>query len=145
MPDRVLIVANAFAPDARASLPASLLRDGPARELLVIAPMLTTRSQSFCSDIDGARRSAEARLDRIAADMGAFRPPPRVAVADEDQLHAVADALVTFDAEACVFVTHTPELASYHERGVPERIRDHFGLPTTTLTVDGSGRVVGNR
>jgi hypothetical protein len=142
MPDRVLIVANAFAPDARRSLPASLLRDGPARELFVVAPLLTTRPQSFCSDVDGARRSAEARLDRIATDMSAFRAPPRAAVGDEDQVHAVADALATFDADACVFVTHTPELASYHERGVAERIRELFGLPTTTLTVDGTGRIV---
>jgi len=143
MPDRVLIVANALVTNARQSLPKSLHQDdGRARELLVIAPMLTTRLQSFCSDIDDAHHAAEERLRHIAADMSIFRTPPLTTVGDENQLHAVADALATFDADACVVVTNTREHANYHERGVPEQIYEKFRLPTTTLTVDTNGRIV---
>ena len=143
MPDRVLIIANALVTNARESLPKSLRQDNsPARELLVIAPMLTTRLQSFCSDIDGAHHAAEQRLRHIAADMSTFRTPPRTTIGDENQLHAVADALATFDADACVVVTHTREHANYHEHGVPEQIHKQFRLPTTTLTVDAHGRIV---
>jgi hypothetical protein len=53
-----------------------------------------------------------------------------------------SSCLATFDAEACVVVTHTREHANYHEHGVPEQIREQFRLPTTTLTVDTHGRIV---
>lgn len=143
MPDRVLIIANALIANARQSLPASLRRDdAPARELLVIAPMLTTRLQSLCSDTDDARHAAEQRLRYIAADMGAFRSPPRTSVGDENQLLAVSDALASFDADACVLVNHTREHANYHEHGVAEQIHEQFGLPITALTVDTHGRIV---
>ena len=144
MPDRVLILANALVHDAQHSLPTSLRRGGPARELLVIAPLLTTRTQSICSDVDGARRAAERRLNDIAADMSGFRALPRTVLAEEDQVQAVADALAGFDAEECVVVTRTQDQASRHEAGVSEEVYDRFRLPTTTLTVDGVGHLVSN-
>jgi hypothetical protein len=143
MPDRVLIIANALIANARQTLPHSLRQnDDHARELMVIAPMLTTRLQSLTSDIDDAHDAAEQRLRHIAADMSAFRSSPLTTVGDENQLLAVADALATFDADACVVVTHTREHANYHEHGVPEQIHEKFRLPTTTLTVDTTGRIV---
>jgi hypothetical protein len=143
MPDRVLIIANALITNARQTLPRSLRQENDqARELLVIAPMLTTRLQSLTSDIDDAHHAAEQRLRQIAADMSAFRSPPLTTIGDENQLLAVADALATFDADACVVVTHTRAHANYHEHGVPEAIHEQFGLPTTTLTVDPHGRIV---
>jgi hypothetical protein len=143
MPDRVLIIANALIANARQSLPKSLRQDNRhARELLVIAPVLTTRLQSLTSDIDDARDAAQQRLRHIAADMSSFRTPPLTTIGDENQLLAVADALATFDADACVVVTHTREHANYHEHGVSEQIHEQFRLPTTTLTVDTSGRII---
>jgi hypothetical protein len=143
MPDRVLIVANELIANARQSLPKGLRQDdNHAREVLVIAPVLTTRLQSMTSDTDGARRAAQQRLRHIAADMSTFRTPPRTTVGDENQVLAVADALTTFDADACVVITHIPEQANYHERGVAEQIHERFRLPTTTLTVDIHGRIL---
>ena len=113
MPDRVLIIANALVANARHSLPKSLRRDDDyAREVMVVAPMLTTRLQCLTSDIDAAHAAAEQRRRQIAADMSTFRTPPLTTVGDENQLLAVADALATFDADACVVVTHTREHAS---------------------------------
>jgi len=143
MPDRVLIIANALIANARQTLPHSLRQDDDhARELMVIAPMLTTRLQSLTSDIDDAHDAAQQRLRHIAADMSAFRSPPVTTVGDENQLLAVSDALATFDADACVVVTHTRDHANYHEHGVPEQIHEKFRLPTTTLTVDTRGCIV---
>jgi hypothetical protein len=143
MPDRVLIIANALVANARQSLPKSL-RQGhnPAREVLVVAPMLTTRLQCLTSDVDDARRAAEQRLRDVADDMSNFRTAPLTTIGDENQLLAVADALATFDADACVFITRTRAHANYHEHGVPEQIHEQFRLPTTTLTVDPQGRIV---
>jgi hypothetical protein len=56
---------------------------------------------------------------------------------------AVADAQATFDADACVVVAHSWEHANYHEHGVSEQIQEQFKLPTTTLTVDTNGHIVG--
>jgi hypothetical protein len=143
MPERVLIIANALIADARHTLPPSVRRrDEPARELMVIAPMLTTRLQSLTSDIDSAHDAAQQRMRHITADMSTFRTPPRTSVGDENQLLAVADALATFDADACVVVSQTREHASYHERGVPDQIHEQFNLPTTTLTVNPYGRII---
>jgi hypothetical protein len=143
MPDRVLILANAVITNARESLPESLRSDRRrARELMVVAPRLTTRLQTLCSDIDDAHHAAEQRLHHIATDMSAFRTPPLTSVGDENQLQAVADALTSFDADACVVITHTREQANYHEHGVPQLIHEHFRLPTTTLTVNTYGRIV---
>jgi hypothetical protein len=143
MPDRVLIIANALITNARRSLPTSLRQhDNHAREVLVIAPMLTTRLQCLTSDIDDAHHAAQQRLRDIAADMSTFRTPPLTTIGDENQVLAVADALATFDADACVVVTHTREHANYREHGVPEQIHEQFRLPTTTLTVDTHGHIV---
>jgi hypothetical protein len=143
MPDRVLIIANAVIANARESLPETLRQErNHARDVMVVAPILTTRLQSLTSALDRAQQAAQQRLREIADDMGTFRTPPLTAVGDENQLHAVADALASFDADACVVVTHTREHANYHEHGVAEQIHKQFGLPTTTLTVDPHGRIV---
>jgi hypothetical protein len=143
MPERVLIIANTLIANARHTLPPSVRRsEAHARELMVVAPMLTTRLQSLTSDIDDAHDDAQQRLRHIAADMRGFRTPPLTSVGDENQLLAVADALATFDADACVVVGRTREHSGYHEHGVPDQIRKQFKLPTTSLTVDPSGRII---
>lgn len=141
MSDRILIVANTLISDAEHTLPPSV---GPrsTAELFVVAPTLTTRLQSLSSDVDGARRAAEDRLQWISADMRRFRSAPRTAVGDENQVVAVGDALAEFDADECVVVSHTPERENFHERRVAQRIRARFDLPTTLLHVDDGGRVV---
>ncbi len=143
MPDRILILANELITNARRSLPTNLRHDNNyARDVQVIAPMLTTRLQSVTSDFDAARQAAQQRLDDIAANMSTFRTPPRTAIGDENQLLAVDDALSTFNADACVVITHAEANANYHEHGVSEQIQKHFKLRTTILSVDTHGHIV---
>jgi hypothetical protein len=141
MSQRILIVANAVITN-----PEDLPPDSPAQahsphDVLVIAPIHTTRLQSWCSDIDEAQRKAGHRLDEIATDIGSFREAPLTRIVDEDQLAAVDDALADFPADACVVVTRVPDEQNRNERGLADRIRARHGLPTTTLLVDRDGRL----
>jgi hypothetical protein len=142
MSQRILIVANAVITNPEDLPPDIHAQAHSPHDVLVIAPIHTTRLQSWCSDIDDAERKARRRLDEIAADIGSFREPPFTQIGDEDQLAAVDDALAEFRADACVVVTRAPDQQNRHERGIAERIRERHGLPTTTLLVDGDGRLV---
>jgi hypothetical protein len=141
MSDRILIVANAVITNSEDLPPAMHSQARAPHELLVVAPIHPTRLQSWCSDTDEAHREAHERLKHISADIGSFRTPPLTQVGDEDQLTAVDDALATFHADACVVINRLPSRRTPRERDVAQRIRDRHGLPTTTLLVDGLGRL----
>jgi len=144
MGERLLILANEFVPDARESMSSEHRRAfDEADEILVIAPTLTTRLQSWVSDIDGARALADERMRRIVADMGdAGQERAGGAVGDEDQVLAVADALAEFSADRLVVVVRDPRATSHHERGLVERLRQRFALPITVVVVDVDGRLL---
>jgi hypothetical protein len=141
MSQRILIVANAVITNPEDLPPEIQARAHSQHDVLVIAPIHTTRLQSWCSDIDDAQRKARRRLHDIAADIGTFREPPLTRIGDEDQMAAVDDALAEFPADACVVVTRAPDQQNRNERGIAERIRERHGLPTTTLLVDRDGRL----
>jgi hypothetical protein len=141
MSQRILIVANAVITNPEDLPPEIYAQAHSPHDVLVVAPIHTSRLQSWCSDIDEAQRNARRRLHDIAADIGSFREPPLTQIGDEDQLAAVGDALAEFPADACVVVTHVPDEQNRNERGIAQRIRDRHGLPTTTLLVDRDGRL----
>jgi hypothetical protein len=116
-----------------------------AEEIYVVAPTLTTWLQWVATDIDRARVSADQRLRRVFDHMHADGLAPRGAVADEDQVVAIADALLEFDADLIVLRLHVPgsEHENWHEHRVAERVRSHFDLPTIAFYFDDDGRVVG--
>jgi hypothetical protein len=142
MSQRILIVANAVITNPEDLPPDIHAQAHSPHDVLVIAPIHTTRLQSWCSDIDEAQRTAGRRLDEIATDIGSFREAPLTRIGDEDQLAAVDDALADFPADACVIVTRVPDEQNRNERGLAQRIRERHGLPTTTLLVDRDGRLV---
>lgn len=141
MSQRILIVANAVITNPEDLPPDIHAQAHSPHEVLVIAPIHTTRLESWCSDIDEAQRKAHRRLDEIATDIGSFREPPLTRIGDEDQMAAVDDALAEFPADACVVVTRVPDQQNRNERGIAARIRERHGLPTTTLLVDRDGRL----
>ena len=143
MTQRILIVANAVITNPEDLPPDVHAQAHSPHEVMVIAPIHTTRLQSWCSDTDAAQRTASRRLHDIATDIGSFREPPLTQVGDEDQLAAVGDALAEFPADACVVVTRRPPEQHRHERDIAQRIRDRHGLPTRTLLVDDAGRLCG--
>ena len=130
MPDRVLIIANALITNARQSLPTSLRQhDNHAREVLVIAPMLTTRLQCLTSDIDDAHHAAQQRLRDIAADMSTFRTPPLTTIGDENQVLAVADALATSTPTPALSSPTLASMPTTASTACPNRSTNSSGCP----------------
>jgi hypothetical protein len=141
---RVLIVATDAVADRPAAVPEVVKRQVlGAGEVRVVAPTLTTRLKSWTSDTDAAVRSANARMREIVGKIEASgQPVARGTVGDEDPLQAIADALVTFPADALILATHTPEAQNRRERQLRESARARFQLPVTEMRVDGDGHVV---
>ena len=143
-PKRVLIIANEAVADRPAGVP-EVVRNQvlEAEEVRVIAPMLTTRLQSWTSDIDGAALRADERIRAIVGSIDASgQPATRGEVGDEDPLQTVADALAVFPADALILSVHAPDVANWRERGFAEKVRRRFDLPVTEMLLDGEGRVI---
>jgi hypothetical protein len=116
-----------------------------AEDVYVLAPALTTWLQWVATDVDRARVAADERLQRVFDHMTADGLAPRGAVADENQVVAIADALLDFDADLIVLRLHDPggEQTNWREYRVAERVRSHFDLPTIAFYFDHEGQVVG--
>lgn len=116
-----------------------------AEDIYVLAPALTTWLQWVATDVDRARVAADERLHRVFDHMHADGLAPRGAVADENQLVAIADALLDFDADLIVLRLHDPdgEHPNWQEHRVAERVRSHFDVPTIAFYFDKEGQVVG--
>ena len=114
-----------------------------AEEVRVIAPTLTTRLQSWVSDIDAAVSAADERVNAIVGSIDASgQPATRGSVGDEDPVQAVADALAVFPADALILAVHAPDAANWRERRFAETVRERFNLPVTEMLLDRDGRVV---
>jgi hypothetical protein len=145
MAKRILVITNENLADAN-EVPESLLPlIDEAEEIYVVAPTLTTWLQSLAGDIDGARVSADERLHTVFEHMHASGLEAYGAVGDEDQVAAIADALVDFDADLIVLRLHVPgsREENWREHSVAQRVRSHFGVPTIVFYFDSEGNVVG--
>jgi hypothetical protein len=142
---RVLVLTSEDLADANEVPEAIRPLIADAEEIYVVAPTLTTWLQWIATDIDHARVSADERLRRVFDHMHADGFAPHGTVADEDQVVAIADALLEFDADLIVLRLHIPgsEHENWHEHQVAERIRSQFDLPTVAFYFDDDGRVVG--
>jgi hypothetical protein len=141
---RVLIIANEAVADRPAGVPEVVRRQVlEAEEVRVIAPTLTTRLQSWASDIDAAASAADERMHAIVGSIDASgQPATRGLVGDEDPVQAVADALAEFPADALILAVHAPDAANWRERRFAEKVRERFNLPVTEMLLDREGRVV---
>jgi hypothetical protein len=141
---RVLIIANEAVADRPAGVPEVVRKQVlEAEEVRVVAPMLTSRLQSWVSDIDAAASRADDRMQAIVGSIGASgQPATRGRVGDEDPFQAVADALAEFPADALILAVHAPDAANWRERRFAEKVRARFDLPVTEMLLDREGRVV---
>ena len=141
---RVLIIANEAVADRPAGVPEVVRRQVlEAEEVRVIAPTLTTRLQSWASDIDAAASSADDRMHAIVGSIDASgQPATRGQVGDEDPVQAVADALADFPADALILAVHAPDAANWRERRFAQKVRERFDLPVTEMLLDRDGKVV---
>jgi hypothetical protein len=143
MPKRVLIVANGFVNDAPQALPAELLKFADPDSLMhVVVPQHLSRLQSACTDVDASRADARARLDQILQDMTARGLSATDQTGDENQLHAIEDALAGFHADAIVLVTHISDQQNWRERDLIANAR-RFGVPVQGAQITRDGTVTG--
>jgi hypothetical protein len=141
---RVLIVANAVVADRPAGVPEVVRRQVlDADEVRVIGPTLTTKLQSWFSDIDAAASKADERVRAIVESIAAAGQDATAGgVGDERPLQAIEDALAAFPADALILAVHTPDAENWRERGLGDRVRERFQVPVTEMVIDSAGRVV---
>lgn len=141
---RVLIIASEAVADRPGGVPEAVRRQVlEAEEVRVVAPTLTSRLQSWTSDIDAAASSADERVRAIVESIQTTgQRASKGSVGDEDPLQAIADALAVFPADALILAVHTPDTQNRRERQLGERVRARFNLPVTEMLIDGDGRVV---
>jgi len=137
-------VANEVIADRPPGVPAAVVRQVlAAKEVRVVAPMLTTRLESWTSDLDDAARAADERMSAIVTRIGAGSGRAiEGTIGDEDPLQAIADALATFPANALILATHTSEGQNRRERRLHEKARTRFALLVTEMQIDRDGLVV---
>ena len=139
-PKRVLIITNTPVADP-AGVPEEVARQvREADRVCVVAPALTGRLHSWLSDIDAELHEADERMQQLVGGIGL--PTISGQVGDEDPLQAVADALVTFPADALIIGVHPSHDANRRERRLSQKVRERFGLPVTEMILDRDGHVL---
>ena len=141
---RLLIIANDLICEGPAELPEDIRRQvREADEVHVVAPMLTSTLQSWVSDIDGAALKADERMRTLVGHIRASGQEAALGeIGDENEVHAVEDALADFPADALILAVHTPDLANWREQGLGEQLRARFDLPITEILLDRHGHVL---
>jgi hypothetical protein len=141
--DRLLIVAGATASSPE-DLPerVRMLIEG-ASEVLVVSPVLTSRLHLWTNDTDRVREEADERLGILLGGVGAISPATNVqgVVGDEVPLTAFDDAVRVFAPDHILIALRGGTDAAWQEHGLPERVRETFGLPVTVIEIDEHGRV----
>jgi hypothetical protein len=140
---RLLIVAGATAASTD-ELPASVraLIAG-ASEILVVAPVLTSKLHLWTNDTDRARERADERLSAVLGDVEAIGPDADAGgvVGDEVPLSAFDDAVRLFSPDHILIGLRAGTQADWQERSLVPRVKQAFGLPVTAIAIDDDGRV----
>jgi hypothetical protein len=133
---RILVVANETVGGQKLR---DLIRErseGVREEVLVVAPALNSPLRTWTSDEDGARATAQERLDASLARLRDAGINARGEVGDGDPLQAIEDALRTFGADEVIVSTHPEGRSNWLERGVVDSARARFTVPITHVIVD---------
>jgi hypothetical protein len=130
---RVLVVANETVEGD--ALHETIRFRGRGAEVLVVAPALNSRLRHWLSDVDPARRDAEARLVRCLERLADAGVDAHGVVGDADPLQAIADTLSSFDAEEIVIATHPEPRSHWLSHNIVARAAARFGLPVRHVVV----------
>jgi hypothetical protein len=101
-----------------------------------VTPALNSLIRHWVSDDDGARASAQERLDESLAQLAAAGVEAKGQIGDGDPLQAMEDALRTFGADEIIISTHPVGRSNWLERDVVEKARERFAVPITHVVVD---------
>ena len=133
---RMLVIANE-------SLGGDRLRDeiraraGRDAELVVLAPVLTSKTHFAVSDVD--REISEAR-ERLRATLSWARGQGFTATGEVGDPNApfasIEDELRRYGADEVIIATHPEERRNWLEAGMLERLRAELDIPVTEMVVD---------
>ena len=140
---RLLIVAGATAASAD-ELPESVRElIAQASEVLVVAPVLTSKLHLWTNDTDLAREQADERLTAVLGEVEAIGTDADASgvVGDEVPLSAFDDAVRLFAPDHILIGLRAGGQSAWQERSLVTRVKQAFGLPVTAIAIDEDGRV----
>lgn len=140
---RLLIVAGAEAASADALPPAVRELIEHASEVLVVAPVLTSKLHLWTNQTDRAREQADERLAAILSDIDAIHPKAgtRGVVGDDVPMQAFDDAVRLFQTDHILIGLRAGKDAGWQERQLVDHVREEFQLPVTVIEIDERGQV----
>jgi hypothetical protein len=109
---------------------------GMHTRVLVVCPALNSPIPHWASDEDGARQSAQARLDTSLTSLRTAGLEASGEIGDADPIQAIEDAVRTFRPDELIVSTHPPGRSHWLERGVVEKARTRFDVPLIHVVVD---------
>jgi hypothetical protein len=133
---RILVVANEAleGEDVRATI----LGHADLRpELMVVAPVLVSRTHFVTTDVDQEMEQARERLALTLDWARAHDLPARGHIGDPmHPLLAVEDDLRRFGPDEVIVATHPAESTNWQEEDLMARLRSELDVPVTQVVVD---------
>ena len=105
-------------------------------EVMIVAPALNSRLRHWISDVDGARRGAEQRLQLCLDRLAELGIEAHGLIGDGDPLQAIEDSLKLFSPDEIIISTHPEGRSHWLERGLVQRARDRYPQPIRHVVVD---------
>jgi GABA permease len=133
---RILVVANETVGGNELLSEIRNRSAGAHTRVLVVCPALNSPVRHWASDEDGARESAQARLDTSLTSLRAAGLEVSGEIGDADPIQAIEDAVRTFRPDELIVSTHPPGRSHWLERGVVEKARTRFDVPLVHVVVD---------
>ena len=139
---RILVIANESLEGDRVS-DEIRARAGEAAELVVLAPVLTSKAHFVTSDVDRELEDARTRLHATLEWAERHGFAARGEVGDPNApLASIEDELRRYGADEVIFVTHTSERRNWLELGMLERVQEELDIPVTHAVVDSERHAV---
>jgi GABA permease len=110
--------------------------EGYDEKVYVVAPALNSPLKHWVSDEDGARLTAQERLESSLAALRSAGIDADGEIGDGDPLQAVEDALRTFGPDEVIISTHPEGRSHWLERGIIDAARERITVPVTHVVVD---------
>ncbi len=108
---------------------------GAGVELDVLAPILTSRSHYWASDVDREREEARERLDASLAWAAEQGFAAKGEIGDPDPLVAIEDELRDFGADEVIIATHSRERAGWLANRMLGHLARELDVPVRQITV----------
>ena len=139
---RLLVVADAAVADVDELPPPVRAQIDAAAEVYVVTPSLPGRLAWLATQVNASRHAADKRLDTTLGQMQSLGATASGITGDDSTLTAFSDAVTAFDPDHILIALRSSEHANWQEHGLIEHVRDRFGLPVTTFSVDPRGHVL---